>query len=503
MTDATTAMVDTDTITVEDGFNPRRDIDPDRLAELEASIRETGIVSALTVRHDGDGGYTLIAGERRLRAARNAGITTVPVVIRPDGGALAAAIAENLIRHDLDPIEEANALRRLAKAEKLNSHKALAARVGKSANWVSERLRLLKLPEGAQAQIASGAVPIAAERELRAVAAVSPRVAECACELAARGDVEGRDLVERFGEILVAVARAEFEPAPTLIELGQRVQLSALVAAGERRDALAARARAVKDPYGYPAADDPWLAVAGDDIDAARAAGCLIEHVDDDGGWQHRLWFVTDRELAADLAERMVERAERNAAERQTGRSESPTQLASPEDDKEARRRERAEARADAEAARTFNLNIGRKLIARRGAKTRSAHALARAKAVAAILLADNDRLAAAGLRLVLPQLQEVTVTQLKSTGESREKVAYAEPDDCLTYLRSQIERAKSANEVLELLADALIAAHLADSRELPQSRRIPGWHGAMDAAAKLMADDIKAVKPRRAKQAS
>lgn len=136
-------------------------------------------------------------------------------MIRTAEGALAAAIAENLIRTDLDPIEEARALRRLAEAERLTTHKQIAARVNKSPARVSERLRLLSLPDGCHERIAAGAVPVAAERDLRKVAKVSPAVAEGVCELAARGEVEERDLVDRFGEVLCALAEASF--APTMI----------------------------------------------------------------------------------------------------------------------------------------------------------------------------------------------------------------------------------------------------------------------------------------------
>jgi ParB family chromosome partitioning protein len=170
MTETSTAMLDVEKIAIEDGFNPRSGFDERELAELVASVREQGILTALTVRSDGNGGYVLIAGARRLEAAKQVGLGQVPAVVRSADGALAAAIAENLIRADLDPIEEARALQRLAEAEKLATHKQIAARVGKSAVYVSERLRLLALPEGCHGQIAAGAVPVAAERELRKVA---------------------------------------------------------------------------------------------------------------------------------------------------------------------------------------------------------------------------------------------------------------------------------------------------------------------------------------------
>jgi ParB/RepB/Spo0J family partition protein len=492
MTDTTTAVVDIDKVAVEDGHNPRSSLDAAALAELEASIRKQGVVTALTVREDGNGGYIVVAGERRLLAAKSAGLTRVPVLIRPGDDVLAAAIAENLVRCDLDVIEEAEALTRLAKAEKLDSHKAVAARVGKSAGWVSERLRLLKLPVGVQRHIAAGQVPVAVERDLRKVAKVSPRAAECVCEYVAREEIEPRDMLDHFGDILAMTAKAEFDPPPTMVEIRWSMRVSELVAPGEKREALILRAQQTKDPYSYPQVDneDPIVEVAEEDIDAARAAGCLIEHTQT-GEWSDVTRnFVTDSEFLTDLAERMVDRAER-----QTDDGEDAGPEANAQDD-EAERERRAKARDDAKAARPANLALGDKLIRRRGGKVRSAQALSRAKAIAAILLHDNQDMPADGLRLVLPQLQQVTVRRLKTRNETREDVEYADSATALSYLKGAIERARSANEVLELLAEALVAAHLADERELPQYKRVRWDKYAMDEAIALLAADVKAVAP-------
>lgn len=209
--------------------------------------------------------------------------------------------------------------------------------------------------------------------------------------------------------------------------------------------------------------------------------------------------FVCDGELAADLALRTIERMEKQAAELAEARSravDSGADEKDPEAAKETRRAQREQARAESEAARSANLDLGRKLLARRGAKSRKDHGLARAQAIAALVLSDNSRLPAAGLRLVLPQLQEVGTRRLKS-GERRERVEYHDSEECRSYLANRIAEASSANEVLELLADALVAALACDERELAQSRRI-GWHSpARGDVEKLLAADIRAVRPR------
>ncbi len=500
MSKITTDVVPISKIEVAEDFNPRSDFDERRLAELEASIRQSGLVTALTVRRNGGEKYVLVAGQRRLIAARRAGLAEVPVLIREGSDALAAAIAENLIREDLDPIEEARALKRLAEAEKLPTHKKLAERVGKSSAYVSERLRLLALPDKVQAKIGDGSVPVAAEPNLRRTAKVCPAIAECACELVAKGEIEGRDLVERFDEVLYAVAESDLREKPTMLDIGRGIWLSQVVEDAERHSEIAERWRRAT-PYGN--SEDPMIRFEDAEVDAARASGCLLEYEADRGEWKSQIAFLCDRELAADLANRVLERAEKRAAKlakeaaERAGDDPDLDPEAAAELLKEERRDQRKKTKREAEKARTFNLELGRRLIARRGARSRKEHSLDRARAIAEVVLSDNANLAGRGLRLVLSQLQEVEVKQLKS-GEAREHVSYKSAESCDSYLRARIEETKSANEILELLSDALIAASQADQRELPQSRRVNFWLHSEEPVKKLLAADVKAVRPRR-----
>ncbi len=132
---------------------PRVDFDEESLAELTASIAAHGILQPIVVREAADGGYELIAGERRLRAARAAGMTEIPAVVRESSSneLLELALVENVQRSDLNPIEEASAYRELIDRFGL-SHEAVARQVGKSRVAVSNALRLLDLaPETRQA----------------------------------------------------------------------------------------------------------------------------------------------------------------------------------------------------------------------------------------------------------------------------------------------------------------------------------------------------------------
>jgi len=125
---------------------PRQHIDPERLSELAKSMIEQGVVQPLVVRRVGSR-YQIIAGERRWRAAREAGLAKVPVIVRQaeDRELLEIALVENIQREELNPIEEAGAYRRLI-AELGYSQEQVAARIGKDRSTVANLLRLLRLP---------------------------------------------------------------------------------------------------------------------------------------------------------------------------------------------------------------------------------------------------------------------------------------------------------------------------------------------------------------------
>lgn len=139
---------------------PRRQFDSDDLKELADSIREHGVLQPLMVaRPEGSDDYVLIAGERRLQAARQAGLSSVPVVVREatEEQLLVWALIENLQREDLNPIEAAEGYQQLAEDFDL-SHEQIAQRVGKSRSAVSNTLRLLNLPESIRTALESGLI---------------------------------------------------------------------------------------------------------------------------------------------------------------------------------------------------------------------------------------------------------------------------------------------------------------------------------------------------------
>lgn len=150
---------------------PRSRIDPQELAELAASIQEHGVIQPLIVtRGEQPGHYTLIAGERRLLAARQAGLQDVPAILREasEQQLVELALVENVQRADLGPLETAEAYRQLAEEFSL-SHEEIAARVGKSRTAVTNTLRLLKLPLEIQQALAEEAISEGHARALLAL----------------------------------------------------------------------------------------------------------------------------------------------------------------------------------------------------------------------------------------------------------------------------------------------------------------------------------------------
>ena len=150
-------------------FQPRLSIDPARLEELTASIRESGIVQPILVRRHGEG-YQIIAGERRWRAAQAAGLATVPITVRdvPDSQLLELALVENVQRQELTALEEAQAFQRLQEEFRLTQEE-IARRVGRERSTVANTLRLLRLPRELRELVSQGRIDAGHARALLAL----------------------------------------------------------------------------------------------------------------------------------------------------------------------------------------------------------------------------------------------------------------------------------------------------------------------------------------------
>jgi ParB family chromosome partitioning protein len=188
-------------------FQPRVRMDDGRIEELSRSIRSHGVIQPIVVRRTADAGYEIVAGERRWRASQRAGLLKVPVVVReiPDDRLLAAALIENIQREDLNPIEEAQAYRRLADDLSLTQEQ-IAEAVGKDRSSIANYVRLLRLPNEVRENVAAGALSMGHARAILAMPDES-------AQLRVAREVVAKHLSVRETEALVSKAGRPAAPA--------------------------------------------------------------------------------------------------------------------------------------------------------------------------------------------------------------------------------------------------------------------------------------------------
>jgi ParB family transcriptional regulator, chromosome partitioning protein len=178
-------------------YQPRTRMDEGSLYELAESIKSQGVMQPILVRPTESGGYEIIAGERRFRAAKLAGLDEVPVLVKPvtDEAAAVMALIENIQREDLNPLEEAQGLQRLVVEFKL-THEQAAAAVGRSRSAASNLLRLLQLAEPVQHLLMAGDLDMGHARALLGLAAAE--------QVMAAQEIVAKKLSVRDAERLVA-----------------------------------------------------------------------------------------------------------------------------------------------------------------------------------------------------------------------------------------------------------------------------------------------------------
>jgi ParB family chromosome partitioning protein len=219
-------------------FQPRTQMDDERIEDLSRSIRSNGIIQPIVVRKV-DNGYEIIAGERRWRAAQRAGLLKVPVVVRdiPEDRLLAVALIENIQREDLNPIEEASAYRRLADDFHLTQEQ-IADAVGKDRSSIANYVRLLRLPQEVRANVASNALSMGHARALLGLT-------DEQAQLRLARDVVARGLSVRETEVLIRKATAPADAKPE-----KAVDVHTRAAEDKLRLALGTRTRIVRKGKG-------------------------------------------------------------------------------------------------------------------------------------------------------------------------------------------------------------------------------------------------------------
>lgn len=246
-------------------YQPRRTFDEDRLRELASSIKAHGVIQPLVVRRDG-GAYELIAGERRWRAARLAGLSEVPVVVKEltEAEVMKVALVENLQREDLDAIEEAEAYQRLI-AEFAMTQEEVAAAVGKSRPQVANTIRLLGLPDEVRAAVSRGTISAGHGRSILALSGAR-------AQLDAFRAVVGKSLNVRQTEQFVERLKSPGKKAAAKRAAGRDPEVRALEdrlksALGTKVKVTAAKGRGTIEIeyYGYDDLDRLVELIAGDD----------------------------------------------------------------------------------------------------------------------------------------------------------------------------------------------------------------------------------------------
>ena len=191
-------------------YQPRTKMDDNALEELAASIRKQGLMQPILVRPIGSNRYEIIAGERRWRAAKIAGLAEIPALVRevPDASALAMALVENIQRENLNPLEEAGGVQRLISEFKL-THQEAAEAIGRSRTATSNLLRLLNLQKAVQALVFDGKLEMG---HARALLALDGRQQESAAKRVADQALSVRQTEQLVNAILHPTVKARRKP---------------------------------------------------------------------------------------------------------------------------------------------------------------------------------------------------------------------------------------------------------------------------------------------------
>jgi ParB/RepB/Spo0J family partition protein len=507
---ATLSMVPLAKIRPSEG-NPRADFDDERMAELIESVKRHGIITPLTLAPDGNGGYAIIAGERRYRAAKAAKLRDVPAQVREaDRDTLTLAVAENVIRADLTPVEEARAYRRLV--DEHGDTAKVAKLVGKSERLIADRLDLLRLPEGAQELLAARRVPLACAPMLERIAEREPLLADLTALWLAERPHDAPEFAAAPGDIVDDVLRAEWTEdgspvRPVAYSVGSFCgpltppadsRLAGVLAKLANHGASVAKAYEELPPLPQ-ASEHDWqarqveerrerecFALTDEDADAARAFGCLLE-LPGRNDREHR--YVTDPEW---LADRLVQKISAHAAaeteRKQRERDARRPQASADDGAKEERRRERERQYEARVSARSRNLDLGA-VLARWQPKL-DTDAI---KLLGRIVLEHHGKGAVWAYRLCVDQ--PTTTSKQGKVTVRYPRGAEAEAEHHAQALAA-LNRARTPEDALAVVLRLLVAQRLADTEGLPNADRQGVYEPEVLARCELIAKLARRVAP-------
>jgi ParB/RepB/Spo0J family partition protein len=500
--DATLGSIDPSLIDVIEAFNPRTSMDDEQLRELTASVSSVGVLQPITIVRAKEGRYRLVVGHRRLAAALAAKVPTVPSLVYDaidDASKLQFAIIENLQREDMNPVDEAQAYQRAIAGGSL-TQKQLASVIGKSASHVSERLRLLKLPDEARALIASGSLPLAAAKPLGQLAALKVPTAEAITRAAAKLLAADESLLDDFLDDATSVLYviASEEPSDGMPFVYRANSYSRhLPLEGHLPDEQVTALTDRMERFGMRS-----VTLDQSDIDAARAYGCLIE-------LETRFTpqrFITDAEFLVSRLNEALDLLEKRNAERADTQSTSSGSLAvsagsgtvaphgvgSQSSGAADRAREREQAEKDRIAAIHANRDLGMRLAKQLGSRKFDRTV---AELLVRMLLSQNDDIAARGVAYTHEDFHELVTTRQKN-GKTRTTFTQLDRHEARQRAEEWILRARSAEEVLGRLLQLLVAGVFADERAVAKSKRTHWYAPAASKTEPILAKLARKLLP-------
>lgn len=505
-------MVDPKLIDVTKDFNPRQHFDADADKALTQSVAMHGVKQSLLVTESDNGRYHLVAGERRLRAALSAKLASVPVMVdAPSPETALHALMENLARADINPIEEAAAITKILATTKI-SQKDLATSLARSASHITERKRLLELPDDVQALIASGALPTASARFLQKIAATTPLIASYfAAFLADPAYAQHRVDPERAADRLTrelfnhaAEGFRDLPPLPALAKYDERLTPRNIVLEWPDnehalRDSWIAHVEEAKWNWHYATPD-----AANDVVMQGPGRVEILPETED----YHSIWLTTDAselieyiraaviDWEAQLEAEAAEAAARSSKDKQTAKAKDPNEPSEHE--------LREKARHEAHIA---NTEIGRNSLTKLSSITPTLPII---KILALSYLQHNRDLPGAGLALTDERLQTTETTEQKN-GKTKTKITYASNEEAFTILSERITNAKTVEEVLGHIFGAIIAADhanpdatlISDRRFWSSRRRISSEYAPIPFVVKEFGKLSAKVLPRKSQSRS
>jgi ParB/RepB/Spo0J family partition protein len=460
---------------IEVGENVR-ELDRAHVEALASSIALRGLITPLAVRANGER-FTLVAGHHRYAACRKLGIEEVAITLRDQEGSSADSAAENIVRKQLSPLQEARAVAYML--EEGYTLEGAASALGWSAALVNARAKILDLPETAQELLGNGQLPVSSVGMLTKIVEISRDLCEAALVPVAAGEISGSRFAndpawaigcairKGTGKVFAAYLTNLSEHEIEQLRLGKKT-------AAAYKQANELHRQIERHAYG-----PPTIRFTDAEVDQARAAGVLIEF--------ERASIITDRALYKELAKQAIERTvEQLHAKKAAEDSDRRTRKARGERERTPAERldveHRATLRTLAARAHGTNLDLGAALIQNLAVVDPKDMDVARFFAYGMLgpdrrdFLGASDHtvatIAANGIRLVIDKHRTETTCTLKSGKPGKTKIAYGEVDGAVNWLWKFVDGAKSAGELYGRVFVVFAAQHYAEQLVLPTSQR-------------------------------